>query len=154
MYTEDNEILKRIIGQTPVKITGAEVGSEDMVIVTKEGNTLRLRYEHDCCARCEIIQIDGDIEDLIGNPLVMCEDVSSEAPEGDAQSVGLEEYSSESFTWTFYKFATVKGYVTIRWYGSSNGYYSESVSVYYNGRGNYDWRVVRQDLPAGESEDD
>jgi hypothetical protein len=66
--------------------------------------------------------IVGDLGDLIGEPILIAEEVTSnENPEGVTK-----EYQ-DSFTWTFYKFATRKGYVDIRWYGESNGCYSEGV---------------------------
>jgi hypothetical protein len=55
--------------------------------------------------------------------LVQAEEVSSEGAEPPGESW-------ESYTWTFYKFSTVKGSVTIRWLGESNGYYGEGVSYY------------------------
>ena len=57
----------------------------------------------------------------------MAEEVTNEQ---DVNSPGviIPESYQDSFTWTFYKLSTIKGSVTISWYGSSNGYYNESVS--------------------------
>jgi hypothetical protein len=62
---------------------------------------------------------------LIGSPILLAEEAIrfGENPEG----VKVPEYQ-DSYTWTFYRLSTIKGNVTIRWYGESNGYYSESVS--------------------------
>ena len=84
------------------------------------GDVFRMWHEQDCCEDVYIDDVAGNLDDLLESPIVMAESVSSSEDPGKP--------CDESYTWTFYKVATTKGYVTIRWYGSSNGYYSERVT--------------------------
>jgi hypothetical protein len=115
------ELMK---GKTFVKVEGS-VGSGEMLFVTAEGERFLFAHMQDCCETVDINDIVGDLQDLVGEPLLIAEEVSGEVP-ADA-----EHY--ESFTYTFYKFATRKGYVDVRWLGESNGYYSESVELFVSG---------------------
>jgi hypothetical protein len=82
-------------------------------------------HEQDCCENVHITDIVGDITDLMGQKIVEArEETSANDPEGKENS----DDSDESNTWTFYIIRTNIATVTIRWHGSSNGYYSERVS--------------------------
>ena len=50
-------------------------------------------------------------------------------PKNDLKSDLIKEQDGGA-TWTFYKLATINGYVTIKWYGTSNGRYSEEAQLY------------------------
>ncbi len=106
----DFSILK---GKTLTKCE--TVGDEQIRFETIEGDTFVLCHFQDCCEHVSIESINGDLNDLVGYPLLLAEESSSE-----------EDTRCDS--WTFYRLATIKGYVDIRWYGSSNGYYSMAVS--------------------------
>ena len=89
--------------------------------VTFENDEVRyvLYYQEDCCESVVVEDIIGDLEDLVNWPLLISRE--------DTNAEGEELPNEESYTWTFYNFATFKGYVTIRFLGTSNGYYSEDV---------------------------
>lgn len=119
-YTKPYPRIEDLIGKTFAKVTG-EPGNDELKFILEDGTGYQFHYHPDCCASCDIEDIIGDLSDLEGSPILSAEEVSSEdAPAKDPKW-------DESFTWTFYKFSTAKGYVTVRWYGTSNGYYSESV---------------------------
>lgn len=110
--------IKELIGKTLSKIDKTD---DRIEFFTSLGEVYVMYHSQDCCEYVRIEDIIGDLNDLVGNPILLAEEATSrEHPENFIKE-------DESFTWTFYKLATIKGYVTIRWYGESNGYYSESV---------------------------
>ena len=116
--------IQELVGKT---LTNVEVSpnKEEITFTDNTGKQWKMYHDQDCCETVEVEDIVGELSDLLNSPILMAEEVSfsDENPEGTP----IKE-CQDSYTWTFYKLATVKGYVTIRWYSESNGYYSESVS--------------------------
>jgi hypothetical protein len=112
--------LSVLVGQTLSRVI-VDPDKDRMTFVTNEGEAYSLLHEQDCCEYVRIEEVIGNLDDLVGSPVIEAEEVSSEDYPAPVDA-------DESYTWTFYKFGTAKGFVTIRWLGESNGYYSESVS--------------------------
>ena len=119
MGYHDRKDVSVLAGKTLTEVS--TVGAEEIHFTTSEGETFKMYHDQDCCESVYIDDIEGDLQSLVGNPLIVAEEVTGETR-------GAQSEYDESYTWTFYKFATIKGHVDIRWYGSSNGYYSEYVS--------------------------
>lgn len=115
------EILKgKIIKEiTVVKDSARE---DEILFRISDDEIYKMYHEQDCCETVNIEDIAGEINWLIGNPILIAEERCNHKEVEDN-----DDYDTKSKTWTFYELSTIQGNVTIRWYGSSNGYYSESV---------------------------
>ena len=128
--------FKELLGKT---LTEIKRNDNELIFIVNDGTQFKMYHAQDCCESVSIEDINGDLDDLIGTPILLAEEVSNEEFENAFKNKfnkiteygskvdGEGNYEPDSWTWTFYKLATIKGYVDIRWYGESNGYYSEGV---------------------------
>lgn len=106
---------------------GLHPGAEIVEITTADGNVYHMVHDQDCCESVDLHDVIGDWHDLIDATVID----ANEATNSETHPEGYEApYGHDSFTWTFYTIQTNKGAVTLRWFGESNGYYSEDVSFY------------------------
>jgi hypothetical protein len=123
--------------------TGIKQYDDHVVFISDTGDAYKMCHQQDCCEEVTLEDVAGDLEDLLNTPILVAEESSNESrayaeiqlltPEEAVMSklayTPVDSDLHESQTWTFYKFRTIKGSVTMRWFGSSNGYYSERVDI-------------------------
>lgn len=117
-FSSDITVIPELIGNRyNVYIHGDELHFKSI------DGSLSWRFFHaqDCCENVDIDGVEGDLSVLNNSPIIRAYEVSN-------VDLPPRHDSDNSYTWTFYKFATEKGEVTVRFFGSSNGYYSEEMS--------------------------
>jgi len=107
-------------GKTITSITGCHQHSQEIVFTTSDGDRYRMWHWQSCCEHVSVEDVVGDVLDLIGSPVLRAEERSS-GVQDTTDGYGIEQ-------WTFYTIGTIKGTVDLRWFGSSNGYYSTDVA--------------------------
>jgi len=127
--------IEKLLGKTLTAVVKNKANDE-IIFTVDDGTEYKMYHRPDCCEQVSIEDINGDLNYLVGSPILVAEENTSNnytpeqlsKREKEKEEKGDDYWGfTESFTWTFYKLATIKGYVDIRWYGESNGYYSESV---------------------------
>ena len=106
------------------KIINIDKGVDFITFIIDNGDSYKMMHRQDCCESVTIDDIIGNIDDLLNSPITFAqESFSHDNP---------KYHNDDDVTWTFYKLATINGWVDIRWYGTSNGYYSTEVDLFYS----------------------
>ena len=111
------EVEPQMIGAQILGVVGLKAQSEQLVIKTDRGE-LTLKHEVDCCEAVYLEEFTGTAESLVG---AIVTSFTKDTREGE------QDRGSHVEMWTFYNLVTSRQDLSLRWYGSSNGYYSIAV---------------------------
>jgi hypothetical protein len=114
--------MSEMIGKIATKV---DEECDSLIIHFSDNSKIRFYHVQDCCEHVFLEDVCGDWNDIIGHPITKAYEYINNDHESSNPACG----SDGSYTWTFYNIGTVRGTVVLRWYGSSNGYYSEEVDV-------------------------
>lgn len=105
-------------GETLVSVSECENEECNTVVTfnTLSGRKFEMFHPQNCCESVILDDRVGDWESVLGSPVLVAEERSS-----------YEHTGSSDNEWTFYTIRTVNGTVDMRWFGTSNGYYSTAV---------------------------
>lgn len=90
-----------------------------VVFTTIDDEVYVMMHLQDCCEHVYLESVDNDTTVLVGSQILVAE-----------ERINSKKRLNGSEKWTFYLLGTTEGCCNFRWYGSSNGYYSERVDLY------------------------
>lgn len=115
-------VLGGLVGKTITAAHLADADGNDCAVLETDGCYYMLSHSQDCCESFDLIDGQEDLDGLVGGVVVVAEEVVS-------ADLGKREDYDDSYTWTLYRFRTTKGDCTLRFYGTSNGYYGEAAEL-------------------------
>ena len=113
------DFLEEIIGKKIILVEGLEKDSDEVIFHLENGDKWKMYHEQDCCEYVWLEDIIGNIDNILNSEVLRFDEKCQNDDEAGENDM--------SETYTFYTIATSKGYLDLRWHGTSNGYYSESV---------------------------
>lgn len=118
---EIKDLLNKVLESVEITNVDQDCPSQNdcVVFTTVDDEIYVMMHMQDCCETVYLESVDNNVDILIGSQILVAEERSNS-----------NEDSSGSETWSFYLIGTNEGWCNFRWYGSSNGYYSESVELY------------------------
>ena len=103
---------------TEIDVIDNENQNNQVLITTASGRQFLIHHSQDWCEYVRIEGIDGEFRHLVGKVIEQASEVVEDCSEG-----------YESATRTTHTFKADKNTVVVRWFGESNGFYSESVDI-------------------------
>lgn len=124
-----NELVEKLKGTQVKSVSGLGKNSKVVTLELDDGNVIQFYHRPDCCETVSLV--DKEIHGKIKGELLYIKASSNRDNKPN-------EWNSH--TWTFYEVRTTEGLLTMRWLGESNGFYSESVEVWYGHPDTHIWK--------------